>query len=65
MLRLIFRNVLRRPLRNGLTLAGISVAMGVLICVESFGDGYRNTLRREVEQAGVVVQRHHLHRRIL
>ena len=55
MLRLIFRNVLRRPLRNGLTLAGISVAMGVLICVESLGDGYRNTLRREVEQAGVQI----------
>jgi putative ABC transport system permease protein len=55
MLRLIFRNLLRRPLRNGLTLAGISVAMGVLICVESFGDGYRNRLRREVEQAGVQI----------
>ncbi len=55
MLRLIFRNLLRRPLRNGLTLAGISVAMGVLICVESFGDGYRNRVRREVEQAGVQI----------
>jgi putative ABC transport system permease protein len=55
MLILILRNVLRRPLRHGLTLAGISVAMAVLICVESFGDGYRNRLRREVEQAGVQI----------
>ena len=55
MLTLILRNVLRRPLRNGLTLAGISVAIAVLICVESFGDGYRSSLRREVEQAGVQI----------
>src|SRR5688572_2484086 len=55
MLKLILRNVLRRPLRNGLTLAGISVAIAVLICAESFGEGYRRTLRREVEQAGVQI----------
>ena len=55
MLTLILRNVLRRPLRNALTLAGISVAIAVLICAESFGEGYRKTLRREVEQAGVQI----------
>jgi len=55
MLKLILRNVLHRPLRNGLAFAGISAAMAVLICVESFGDGYRKMLRREVEQAGVQI----------
>ncbi len=53
MLRLILRNLLRRPLRNGLTLAGISLAMGAFVCVESLGKGYRESLRTEFDQAGV------------
>lgn len=53
MLALILRNLLRRPLRNGLTLAGIAAAMAVLVCIVAFGDGYRHALRGELDRAGV------------
>lgn len=53
MLALVLRNILRRPLRNGLTLAGIAVAMAVLVCIVSFGDGYRRALRGELDRSGL------------
>jgi len=53
MLVLMARNLWRHPLRNGLTLAGIAVAMGVMVCIVSFGDGYRQALRGELDRAGV------------
>src|SRR6476620_8771923 len=53
MLALIFRNLLRRPLRTGLTLAGIAIAMAVLVCIVAFGEGYRRTLRTELDRAGL------------
>ena len=53
MLTLILRNVLRRPLRNGLTLAGIAFASAVLICIVAFGEGYRKSLQSELNQSGI------------
>src|SRR5258706_15133754 len=53
MIRLIFRNVVRRPLRSGLTLAGVALASAVLVCLIAFGDGYRRGLAHELEQSGV------------
>ncbi len=53
MLALITRNLLRRPLRNALTLAGIAIAMAVLVCIVAFGDGYKQALRGELDRAGV------------
>jgi putative ABC transport system permease protein len=53
MLALILRNLLRRPLRNGLTLGGIAIASAVLICIVAFGDGYRNALQGELGRSGV------------
>lgn len=53
MLALILRNLLRRPLRHGLTLGGIAIAMAVLVCIVAFGDGYRHALRTELDRAGV------------
>lgn len=53
MLALAFRNLLRRPLRNGLTLAGIAAASAVLMCIVSLGDGYRRALRSEIDRSGV------------
>ena len=53
MIALVIRNLLRRPLRNGLTLAGIAAASAVLICIVAFGEGYRGTLRNELEKSGV------------
>jgi putative ABC transport system permease protein len=53
MIRLIVRNVLRRPLRNGLTFAGIAMAMAVLVCIIAFGDGYRRALKTELDRTGI------------
>ena len=53
MFSLVARNLLRRPLRNGLTLAGIAIAMAVLICIMAFGEGYRRALGTELDRAGV------------
>jgi putative ABC transport system permease protein len=53
MFALILRNLLRRPLRNGLTLGGIAIAMAVLLCIVAFGDGYRHALGKELDRSGV------------
>lgn len=53
MLALITRQLLRRPLRTGLTLAGVAAAMAVLVCIVAFGEGYRRALRSELDRAGV------------
>src|SRR5438034_8593164 len=41
MLWFALRNLRRRPLRNGLTFAGLAVAVAVLACLLSFGQGYQ------------------------
>jgi len=53
MLRLAFRNLVRRPLRNGLAIAGLAVAVAVLICLSAFGDGYRRALGTELDRMGL------------
>src|SRR6185436_6203805 len=53
MLWFALRNLRRRPLRNGLTLAGLAIAVAVLMCLLSFGQGYRRALRTELDRAGM------------
>src|SRR4051812_37644165 len=53
MLALVFRNLLRRPLRHGLMLAGLAISMAVLVSLESFAEGYRRSLHNELDRAGV------------
>src|SRR4051794_25486490 len=53
MFALIIRQLLRRPLRNGLTLAGIAVATAVLVSILAFGEGYERALRSELDRSGV------------
>jgi putative ABC transport system permease protein len=53
MLRLALRNLVRRPLRNGLTVAGLAIAVAVLVCLTSFGNGYKKALSAEVDRMGV------------
>ena len=53
MLRLAIRNLTRRPLRNGLTLGGLAIAVAVLVCLRSFGNGYERALHAELDRAGV------------
>ena len=53
MFLLAFRNLARRPLRNGLTVAGLAIAVAVLVCLSSFGNGYQRALSAEVDRMGV------------
>src|SRR5262245_3364277 len=53
MLRLAFRNLLRRPLRNGLVLAGLSLAVAVLASLSSLTAGYQRVLGAELERMGI------------
>lgn len=53
MLLLAFRNLLRRPLRNALTILGLAVAVAVLVCLFAFGHGYRRALRTELDRMGL------------
>ncbi len=53
MLRLAFRNLFRRPLRSGLTLSGLALAMAVLASLSALETGYSVALHRELDQMGV------------
>src|SRR5262249_8142639 len=53
MLLLAYKNLVRRPLRNGLTIAGLAVAVAVLACLSAFGNGYRHELGAELDRMGV------------
>lgn len=53
MLTLALRNVLRRPLRNGLALAGLAMAVAVLACLTALGTGYRRALVTELDRMGM------------
>lgn len=53
MLLLAVRNLVRRPLRTGLTTAGLAVAVTVLVCIWSFGNGYKRALGTELNRMGM------------
>jgi len=53
MLFLAFRNLVRRPLRNALTILGLAVAVAVLACLSAFGHGYQRALRAELDRMGL------------
>ncbi len=49
---LAFRNLVRRPLRNALTIFGLAVAVAVLACLSAFSHGYRRSLGTELDRMG-------------
>ena len=53
MLLLAIRNLLRRPLRTGLTAAGLALSVAVLGCLTAFGEGYRQSLHGELDRMGM------------
>lgn len=53
MLLLALKNLARRPLRNGLTLAGLSAAVAVLVCLSGFSRGYERALAGEINHMGI------------
>jgi len=53
MFRLVLRNILRRPLRNALTIAGVAISIGLLVSLLAAGAGYRLNLSKELDRSGV------------
>jgi putative ABC transport system permease protein len=53
MLKLALRNLLRRPLRNALTVLGLAVGVAVLVCLLAFGHGYQRALGTELDRMGL------------
>ncbi len=53
MLKFAIKNLLRRPIRTGLTVAGLSVSVCALACLLSFGEGYQKGLRGELDRMGM------------
>jgi putative ABC transport system permease protein len=53
MWRLAFRNLRRRPLRSGLTVGGLSLAVATLLGLTAIGQGYQRRLRTELDRMGV------------
>ena len=52
MLLLAFRNLVRRPLRNTLTILGLAMAVAVFACLSAFSDGYQRALGTELDRMG-------------
>lgn len=53
MLRFATSNLLRNPIRNGLALAGLAMAVAVLAGLSAFGTGYRRALSSELDRTGM------------
>src|SRR5215813_2308422 len=53
MFLLAFRNLVRRPLRNVLTIIGLAVAVAMLAGLYSFDYGYRRALGAELDHMGL------------
>ena len=53
MFLLAFRNLVRRPLRNVLTIIGLAVAVAMLAGLSSFDCGYRRALGAELDRMGL------------
>jgi putative ABC transport system permease protein len=50
---LSLKNIARRPLRAVLTVVGLAVSVGLLVCLRAFGDGYQAGLQRELGTMGM------------
>lgn len=53
MLALAFKNLLRRPLRTGLTVGGLGLALAFLLSLLGYTARYRTDLRRELDGMGM------------
>src|SRR4051812_19267285 len=53
MLKLVLRNLWRRPLRNVLTVAGVAISIGLLAALLAVATGYRMNLSKELNRSGV------------
>lgn len=51
-LSLALKNLIRRPVRSGLTMLGVAIAVAVLFALVQFQRGYEQGLREEVDSLG-------------
>ena len=45
----------RRPLRTGVTAAGVAIAVAAMFSLLAFHDGYRDGMRSEIDRLGAHV----------
>ncbi len=50
---LALRNLIRRPMRSGLAIAGLAIALATLACLSGFDQGYRRALGAELDRMGL------------
>jgi len=50
---LAWGNLVRRPVRSGLAVSGLAASIAVLVCLWSFGNGYRRALNTELDRMGL------------
>jgi putative ABC transport system permease protein len=53
MFQLALSNLRRRPVRNGLAVAGLAAAVSVLALLSAFGSGYQHALSSELNRMGM------------
>jgi putative ABC transport system permease protein len=55
----IWRNLLRRPLRSGLTIVGLAVAVAAVVALVGISDGFSRQFQRDYDRRGIdlVVQK--------
>ncbi len=52
---LAYKNLLRRPVRTGLTVAGVALAVAVAVSLAGFNLGYRQAIERSIDRLGFQV----------
>ncbi len=52
---LAYKNLFRRPVRTGLTVAGVALAVAVAVSLAGFNLGYRNAIERSIDRLGFQV----------
>jgi len=52
---LAYKNLLRRPVRTGLTVAGVALAVAVAVSLAGFNLGYKKAIERSIDRLGFQV----------
>lgn len=52
---IVVRGLLRRPVRTGLTLVGISIGIAAVVALVGIADGYKKSMEKQMEAIGIDV----------
>ena len=50
---IVFRGLIRRPVRTGLTLVGISIGIGAVVALVGMAQGYEKSIERQLDVIGI------------